>query len=71
MRSNRRTDEEIDAVAQVWNTEGSKDPHSQENLIASAVYHALRWARGCREGDPRSIVSAGYERETRRGRAAA
>lgn len=53
MRSNKRLDEQIKTVAELWNsTSTERDPNHPQNLIAGAIYDTLRWARGCREKDP-------------------
>lgn len=52
MKSDVRVAAEIKAVVDVWNNSDDHDPHSIDNQMASAIYHTLRWARGCREGSP-------------------
>lgn len=52
MKSNKRVDEEIEAVAQFWNLRDDHNVRSVANQLCSAVYHALRWSRGCRAVSP-------------------
>lgn len=51
MKSDKRLDEEIKAVAKFWNNSEIEVP-SRECTVASAIYHTLRWARGYREKPP-------------------
>ncbi len=59
MKSTAALDREIKAVEDAWNAE----PYSGgglQNHVASAVYHALRWARGYREVYPSVTLRKKY-----------
>lgn len=61
MRSNKALDREIEAIAQAWNYGYHGDLH---NKVASAVYYALRWARGRHETEPSVALRKNYGKES-------
>lgn len=53
MKSDKRLDEEIKAVAKLWDDPNAGiEGGSRESLAFSLVYDTLRWARGYREEFP-------------------
>ncbi len=65
MKSNKRLEQEIKSVADIWDSFPERDMDLPKHRIASAIYHALRWARGYHEGDPTAILHAYLEKVER------
>lgn len=62
MRSDKRLDQEIKTVADLWNhylwnhTAPGKDPEAACNLIAGAIHDTLLWARGRHVTEPAQVL---------------
>lgn len=63
MKTDKRLDAEIEAVAEIWNSRGDTNPSSEMNKRISAVYHSLCWARGKREPLPSLMVQRMVEKK--------
>lgn len=61
VKTNKRLDEEIKAVAHLWNS-SEYSYGSPQSLILGAVYDTLCWARGCRETPPLEMAKKRVER---------
>jgi hypothetical protein len=63
MKTDKRLDAEIKAVAEIWNSTHDDNPSSDLNKRIAAVYHSLCWARGKREMAPSQAVQRMVEKK--------
>jgi hypothetical protein len=65
MKSKKRIDEEIKAVASIWNGEPDIKVEEFRSRMASAIFHTLHWARGNREMAPSKRLRKIFEDPTK------
>jgi hypothetical protein len=57
VKSQKRLDEEIDALERVWELRGTNDPYDRENSIAAELLNALQWVRGRKTTAPAEALA--------------